>query len=158
MSDMLVKLYDLPPLIGRYASLANMGDLAIRRALAPEKHRIVQWALETFGDFWASECDVSFSNHPISCFIALRNSEILGFACYDSIYKGFFGPIVVRADARGFGVGAALLIQTLHAMASVGYAYAIVGHVSQQAFFTKSVGATVIEDSTPGAYQGMLPP
>jgi hypothetical protein len=38
-----------------------------------------------------------------------------------------------------------------------GYAYAIIGWAGPVAFFQKTVGATVIADSEPGSFRGMLP-
>ena len=40
----------------------------------------------------------------------------------------------------------------------MGYGYAIIGDVGPSAFYEKSVGATVIPDSEPGVYRGMLRP
>ena len=52
---------------------------------------------------------------------------MLGFACYDTTHKNFFGPTGVDAAKRGQGIGTALLLATLHAMREAGYMYAIIG-------------------------------
>ena len=44
---------------------------------------------------------------------------------------------------------------TMHAH---GYAYAIIGGVGPTEFYNKTVGATVIEESTPGVYRDWLGP
>lgn len=95
--DLLVKLYDLPAA----STIALPTGVEIRRALPPEKHVVIEWVRRTFGDAWASECEVAFGGHPISCFVAVAVGAdgIVGFACYDATAKGFFGPASPRARA-----------------------------------------------------------
>ena len=69
-----------------------------------------------------------------------------------------FGPVGVREDYRGRGIGKALLLASLHAMAGEKYAYAIIGWVGPIQFYAETVGATVIEGSEPGIFQGILRP
>jgi predicted N-acetyltransferase YhbS len=89
---------------------------------------------------------------PATCFIALRDGNVVGFACYDVTARNFFGPEGVDASMRGKGIGRALLLSALHAQRVAGYAYAIIGGVGPTAFYEKCVGATSIEGSTPGIY------
>jgi len=93
----------------------------------------------------------------LSCFIAVQDGKIIGFACYDVTAKGFFGPTGVTAEARGQGVGRALLLATLHGLAEMGYAYAIIGGAGPVDFYRKAVGAIEIEGSEPGIYRDWLP-
>jgi GNAT superfamily N-acetyltransferase len=155
MPDMLVKLYELPPLAPVIEAQRQLG-IDIRRALAPEKIFVVNWVLKTFGGLWASETDVAFSRVPISCFIAVESEKIIGFACHDTTAKGFFGPTGVDETLRKRGTGKALLMACLHAMHDQGYGYAIIGAAGPTDFYTKAVGATIIENSSPGIYRGML--
>ena len=152
---MLVRLYDIPELSGRVAALRQSG-VDVRRALAPERHIVVSWVRQQFGDGWASECEVSFARLPISCFSAQRGQDVLGFACYDATAKAFFGPTGVLESERKHGIGTALLLVALHAMAAEGYAYAIIGGVGPAEFYAKAVGAVPIAGSTPGIYAGLL--
>ncbi|HKY51678.1 MAG TPA: GNAT family N-acetyltransferase [Candidatus Limnocylindria bacterium] len=153
--DMLVPLYDLPDASARIEAL-RAGGIEVRRALAPERHVVVGWVREQFGEAWASECEVSFGRLPISCFRAQRGQEILGFACYDATAKGFFGPTGVLESERAGGIGTALLLLALQAMAAEGYAYAIIGGVGPAGFYQKTVGAVPIAGSTPGIYTHLL--
>jgi len=155
MPDMLVKLYDLPEVKPHIEKLRK-GGVVIRVAMAYEKYQVVDWVRNTFGVGWAGETDVTFSNHPISCFIATENGKIMGFACYDSTCRDFFGPVGVAEQARGRGIGRALFLSCLHAMASNGYAYAIIGSVGPVEFYAKTVGAVEIEGSSPGIYRDRL--
>ena len=127
MADMLVKLYDLPPLesTGQYEERTG---ITIRRALAPEKHVVTQWINEHFSAAWVSECEVGFSRSPITCILAVEGGKLLGFACYDTTAKGFFGPTGVDENERGRGVGKMLLLHTLDMMRSDGYGYAAVSY------------------------------
>jgi len=160
MPDMLVKLYELPPAGPIIEALAAQG-ITIRRAIPPEKHKVVAWVQQEFGSRWASECDVAFAHHPVGCFVAVRESaegqkEILGFGCHDATCKNFFGPTGVKESERGKGIGKALLLSCLHAMRELGYAYAIIGGAGPTDFYAKVVSATVIEGSVPGIYRGMI--
>ena len=159
MPDMLVKLYELPPHAPLIDELAAQG-ITVRRALAPEKHKIVEWVRANFSARWASECDVAMTGRPPGCFIAVdekdESKELVGFACHDATCKNFFGPTGVLESQRGKGIGKALLLAALHAMREQGYAYAVIGGVGPADFYAKSVGATIIEGSTPGIYKGMI--
>lgn len=155
MPDMLVKLYALPELAPVMASQAQQG-VVIRRALAPEQSFVADWVRDHFSNAWASETTVSFARQPLSCYIAVAEGQVLGFACYDSILKGFFGPTGVDESQRGRGIGAALLLACLHAMRHEGYGYAIIGAAGPTGFYERIVGATVIPDSAPGIYRGIL--
>ncbi len=151
MPDMLVKLYALTDDLN-----LEISGVTIRRALAPEKQVVVKWVEENFSHYWASECDVAFSNQPVSCFIAIEEKKIVGFACYETTCKNFFGPTGVLENMRGRGVGKVLLMKSLYAMRESGYAYAIIGGVGPAEFYEKTVGAKLIEDSAPGIYKGLL--
>jgi len=155
MPDMLVKLYDLPPVEPLGAQLRAAG-VDVRRALAPEKHLVVDWVRSTFGGHWASECETCFANHPVSCFVATEGGKCVGFACYEATCRDFFGPTGVAEAARKRGLGKALLLACLHAMQAEGYAYAIIGGAGPTDFYQKAAEATVIEGSKPGIYRGLL--
>ncbi|HAF09552.1 MAG TPA: GNAT family N-acetyltransferase [Chloroflexi bacterium] len=166
MADLLVKLYGLPP------ERAVVG-VDVRRALPPEKHAVGAWVGTMFGPRWASEGSVAFSGHPIGCHIAIArvvrpgpaspdpgephsNGVLIGFACWDATARGFFGPEGVADAWRRKGVGAALLLQCLHAMRAYGYGYAIIGGVGPKAFYEGVVPVLEIPGSSPGIYQGLL--
>lgn len=155
MSDLLVKLYELPPSEPALAALREAG-IEVRRALGPEKHAVLDWVEKKFSRAWASECDVAVSGQPVTCFLAVKGHAILGFACYDSTLKGFFGPIGVDPETHKKGLGKALLLRTLEAMRDAGYGYAAIGWAGPVDFFRKTVGATVIEGSEPGVYRNLV--
>lgn len=155
MQDMLVRLYDLPD-ISPLEKMAEAASIMVRPALSAEKSIVVAWVKEKFGDGWASEAEICFSYQPISCFISIHEGKIMGFACYDSAYRNFFGPTGVEESYRGKGIGKLLLLKCLLAMKAQGFAYAIIGGVGPARFYEKAVGAVLIEGSNPGIYRGIL--
>ena len=155
MTDLLVRLFDLPDQTAQLAVLAEK-NILVRRAMASEKSLVVGWVQNLFGEGWAAECDVAFARQPIACTIAASSGRLAGFACYDSTCLNFFGPVGIDAASRQKGIGRALLLTTLHAMAHAGYAYAIIGGAGPIAFFEKCVGAFPIPGSTPGIYRPTL--
>lgn len=155
MTDMLVKLYDLPDVYSLLNQQTAQG-VTIRRALAPEKHLLAAWVRDEFEDYWASEVEVALCQQPVSCFIATHQGQPIGFACYDTTRRGFFGPTGVSAAARGKGTGTALMLACLHDMWAQGYGYAIIGDAGPADYYARAVGAIAIPDSRPGVYAGIL--
>ena len=153
MSDLLVKLYDLP-LPSAQRPLPE--GVLVRKPIGPEQGLVTAWVAAEFGPGWASEAQVAMANRPVSLYMALRAQTLLGFACYDATALGMFGPIGIGADARGQHIGAALLLACLHDMRSQGYAYAVVGSAGPVDFFARTAGAIDIPGSSPGPYRGML--
>jgi len=156
MIDMLVRLYDLPDAADAYHEVAAAG-VTLRRARAFEKHSVAAFAREHFSAKWVSEIEVALSRQPVTCFIATREQQILGFACYETTQRGFFGPTGVAESARGMGLGKALLFKALEALRELGYAYAIIGGVGPREFYAKACGAIEIPGSDPGIYRDLLP-
>lgn len=116
--DMIVNLTRLP-------SPPTLPEgVSVRRALVVDHGRIIAFVREQFGEGWVGETEVTLDACPTRCMIAVRAGEIVGFACYDAVAKDYFGPIGVKAEMRGTGVGAALLLATLAQMRADGYGYA----------------------------------
>lgn len=170
MPDMLVKLYTLPDPTPHLARLRETG-VEIRQGAPPEQRVVSKWVGHHFEESWAAGCEVALLRLPVSCYIAVEMSPgnrsgddpyalppevLLGFACYDVDVKGMFGPMGVRDDHRGRGIGTALLLTCLHAMKAERYAYAIIGWVGPTEFYANTVGATIIEGSEPGIFRGPL--
>jgi len=155
MIDMLVRLYALPDSSELYSEVAAKG-VTLRRARAFEKHTVAAFA-RTFSEKWASEVEVAVSRQPVACLIATRDTVVLGFACFDTTMRGFFGPTGVAENARGLGIGRALLMRSLEALRDSGHAYAVIGGVGPREFYAKACGAIEIPGSDPGIYCDLLP-
>lgn len=153
--DYLVNLSLLKPDPVLDARMTEAG-VTIRRPLAPEARFVTEWVADKFETGWSSEVAVALTRQPPTCFIAARAKKLLGFACHESIARGFFGPTGVDETARGLGIGHALLLASLFDLKTMGYGYAIIGDVGPSAFYEKTVGAMPIPNSAPGVYAGML--
>lgn len=153
--DMLVKLYELPSVDTRLNDLKSK-DICIRKPIGAENYAVIDWISRNFSKIWGGEAENAFFRSPRSIFIAEKDGEMLGFACYDATAKGFFGPMGVSVKNRGEGIGAALLLSCLYGMKDEGYGYAIIGGVGPADFYSKVCNATLIEGSTPGIYKNML--
>ena len=156
MVDMLVRLYALPEGEPLRAAAAEQGVL-VRVCRPYEMHAVEKWIAATFSTRWVSEFQVAMAHQPAGCIIATREHEVVGFACYDATMRGFVGPMGVAPSLRMGGVGKALLVSALEQMRALGYGYAVIGGVGPQEFYAKCVGATVIENSSPGIYADILP-
>jgi len=153
--DYLVNLSLLAPDLVLDQRVAKAG-VTIRRALAPEYELVTDWVRSKFSAGWAGETAVSMMRQPPTCFLATRAEKLVGFACHESIARGFFGPTGVDEAVRGQGIGHALLLASLLDLKTMGYAYAIIGDVGPSEFYERTVGATQIPNSEPGIYAGLL--
>ncbi len=156
MQDMLVRLYALPDAAPLRAAL-NARGVTIRSCRPYERHIVADWVGRTFSPKWVSECKVAIGHQPVGCVIATQEGKPIGFACWDATARGFIGPMGVAPSARGLGLGRALLVTALEQMREHGYGYAIIGGVGPAEFYASCVGATPIENSSPGIYADLLP-
>lgn len=141
--DMIVSLYNLP-------NKRISSNIKIKRAFAGDKDTILSFVEKHFRKNWVYEVEHAIMAETNKCFIATEDGKVLGFACYDSSARGFFGPIGVDPERRGEHIGEALLIRTLEAMKEYGYGYAIIGWVSEaENFYRKTVGAEYIKGGKP---------
>ena len=142
--DMIVNLTQLP------AMPALPEDVRIRRAMAADHDRILDFVRRRFNENWVHETDAALAALPSRCLIAVRDKQIIGFCCWDVSALNYFGPIGVDEAARGGNIGSALLIRALEHMRDAGYGYAIIGWVSDAAeFYRKTVGAQFIPGGEP---------
>lgn len=142
--DMIVNLTTLD-----YSATPDEG-VKLKRAFPADKSRILEFVGKHFSQNWVNETAYALTQNPPACFIATRDGEMIGFACYDASAKGFFGPTGLSESERGRGTGRALLMRTLLAMRESGYGYAIIGWVGDAAkFYEKCAGARYIEGGEP---------
>lgn len=152
---MLVRLYDLPASGPAVARLSESG-VTCRRAESYERAAVASFVKQAFPN-WVDELQASFAKVPPTVFIATEGGRVVGFACYNATRPDYFGPTGVEPEQRQRGIGRALLLQCLEALAAEGYAYAIIGGVGPAAFYERAVGATLIPGSDPGIYRDMIP-
>ncbi len=137
MAEMMVNLRvlrDLAPVLDEQRT----SGIEIRRARFDECDVVCEWVREIINPNWAVACEVALEQQSPSCFIAYQNfsgnltenlsaENLLGFACYDVVKKGVFGPSGVREDLQESEISTALLLACLHAMAEENSTEAIIG-------------------------------
>ena len=142
--DMIASLSRLPEI----PALAE--GVQLKRALSIDRQRVLQFIQQNFGDGWRNEAETTLTSCPSRCVLAVKDEQIIGFACWDATARGMFGPIGVTEACRGTGVGSALLLRALAYMRDEGYAYAIIGWVTYAApFYEKLMVATFIPGGEP---------
>ena len=157
MADMLVQLYkkrEKPP-----TDLLAGKNIVFCRALAIDKQVICTFIEKHFHEIcpgWVDECMFSLFRNPTTCFIAIQNKRVIGFACYDATAKGMVGPVGVDEEFRKLGIARILLDECFEAMKMEGYAYAVIGWVSSEKYYANACGAETIPDSFPGIYERMV--
>lgn len=157
MADMLVKLYNIPDSYDIENKLLKEG-IKLKKALAPDRSRIIDFSRTCAKEDYSDEVKAAFSNNPITCYIAVREKKIIGFACYEATAKNFFGPMAVLENERKKGIGKALLLKSLESMRELGYAYAVIGWPAKSAvdFYKKCAGAVMIDEESSGIYKRMI--
>lgn len=150
MADLIVALSDLPVI----PTLTEGYKVTPTRAW--DREVIVDWVREHFGQLWSSEVANGLGHQPSRVLIARRGTEILGFACFDVTFPGFFGPTGVAESARGQGLGKVLLLDALHRLRSLGYVYGFIGDPGPVEFYEKAVGAVALPESLTSGYSTPL--
>ena len=152
MADLIVSLQRLP------ATPAVPQGCELQLAQAWDRQVILDWVQRHFGAGWASEVANGLAGHPARVLVARRGPELLGFACFDVTFPGFFGPTGVSEAARGLGLGKALLIEALHRLKQRGYVYGFIGDAGPVEFYRKTVGAVPVPEGLAGGYTEPLQP
>ncbi len=127
-------LRDITPILDEQRA----NGVEIRRARMTESDTIAGWVRENINPNWGVVCEVALEQTPPNCYIAYQTSAadeselspetIIGFACYDVVTKGVFGPSGVRENLHDSGgISTALLLSCLHAMAAEENAHAVIG-------------------------------
>jgi mycothiol synthase len=112
-------------------------ELACRTAGADELAAIMGWVREHY-PFWIAELTRAVELQ--TCVV----QDDLGFACYDVLRDGWFGPMATRPDLRGKrGVGSSTLLTALHRMRARGYEHADIVWSGPLLFYLKTVNARV---------------
>ena len=74
MADMLVKLYNIPCSHDIEENLFKSG-IRIKKALAPDRSKIIAFARTCAKDDYSDEVRAAFSNNPATCYIAIREYD-----------------------------------------------------------------------------------
>ena len=115
--------------------------IILRRATPREWPAFLRWMEATWDDPWGDEVSTTLRRDPTSCFVATRDGDYLGFAAYDTNRRGWFGPMGSRPEARGTGIGRALLKLCLKDYVDRGDTSCEIGWVGPVDFYANAVGA-----------------
>ena len=123
--------------------LATQG-ITIRRMEHAEKDRLIAWMGE---DGWspgwqyqnARACDAE----PPAVIVAEKDGRYLGFAVYDAVRPGWFGPMGTSQSLRGSGIGGATFLRCMDEMRAKGYPVCRICAVGPLYFYWKIAGALV---------------
>ena len=154
MADLLVRLYDLPPLAPVVEALAAARDPCPPRAGggAPAGDGLrararlggvgggVRGGVRARAARLLRRHRAARRRRAGGRRLRARAETLLGFACYEATCRNFFGPELVHPQQRAAGHRPALLLAALHAMRAEGYAYAIIGWASSVDFYRRAVG------------------
>jgi len=138
--DLLINLYQKEEFYSNDILIKDK-DVVVKRLLSPNADDLIEFVESNFSKKWASEIKAAVYKSNPTCFVAVKNSEIIGFSCYDATAKSYFGPTGVSQTYRKNNIGQVLFLKTLDALKHDGYGYAIVGGVSRQveSFYSKYV-------------------
>lgn len=143
MTDMLCSLIHLPAIEPILEKVKGHG-VTIRRPNPWEQTALRKFIEEHFSVGWADEVSVAFHAKPVTCFVAIHEKKIVGFAGYECTRRNYFGPTGVAPSFEKMGIGTALLQAALRGLQSLGYSYAVIGSVSSIEYYQKAAGAVVI--------------
>jgi predicted N-acetyltransferase YhbS len=136
MPDLLCSLVRVSPLEPILESVREHG-ITIRRLNPWEKEKLQAFIEKHFWPEWGYEASTALTHQPVTCFVAVKEKEILGFACYECTRKNYFGPMGVDESLRGKGVGGALFLTALYGLISLGYSYCIIGGAGPVGFYQR---------------------
>ena len=113
----------------------------IRLAKPAEKGEIGAWIEEKFTVFWRNETEYAFDKATPSVVIGKDSrGKILGFATFNGVAPGRFGPAGVDPSMRGKGLGTVLLFDAFQAMKEEGREDAIVHWTDLLFYYTQVPG------------------
>ncbi|MBM7584197.1 N-acetylglutamate synthase-like GNAT family acetyltransferase [Bacillus pakistanensis] len=128
------------------SSFSIKSPTLIRRATEEDKHLLLSFIKENFGNGWLETIENAFIQAKIPLFLAEEKGEIIGVSSYD-VYlhkKGLYGPMGVLEKSRNNNVGKGLLYTALKDMKDRGYYYAILGEEGPIEYYEKVCNAKLI--------------
>lgn len=116
---------------------------AVERASPGSRPEIVDFIAARFSHIWAYEAARALVNDPPTLFVARRGGRMVGFAAHEANNRGlgFFGPMGVGAEARGSGIGRALLLASLLDLRRLGHRSAVISWAANPDFYARACGA-----------------
>jgi len=129
---------------GELAEAAAARGYSVRRAHLDDGEAAIAFAGAAFAPVWAFEVERALENDPPGVHIAVaRYGAVVAFACHDGNNRGlgWFGPAGTAPDARGLGLGQALLLPCLLDIAAAGHDEAVIAWIGPRKFYQDAAGA-----------------
>jgi GNAT superfamily N-acetyltransferase len=116
----------------------------IERASESSRDELLEFVASRFGGIWSYETERALRNDPPTAFLARNGAgRIAGFSAHEANNRGlgFFGPMGTDPEARGGGVGRALLLASLADLRERGFAAAVISWAANVPFYERACGA-----------------
>jgi mycothiol synthase len=123
------------------ARLEEDGFVVRRLTLADREH-FAKWLGTTWNASWRYEGLLSYTNEPISTFVATRNEQIVAFATYGiTPYIYGFGPTGTDPSLQGRGIGRVLFYRCMQDLHSLGNEWSEVQWTGPISFYARIADA-----------------
>ena len=123
--------------------LAKEGVIC-RRVRRDERAPLRKWmAADGWSIGWQVEVGHAIDQEPVAVFVAEKDGEYLGFASYDGVRPGWFGPMATTKNLRTGGIGSVTFLRCLQDMKAVGYRICEINAVGPLYFYSKVSNAIV---------------
>lgn len=120
-------------------------DISLAIADKDSKEKVLKFVDSEFSRSWTDETEDAFSaNAQKFCFITTEKSsgDVLGFATVNTANPNWFGPMGVRPDMRGKGLGKLLASHALLRAKEVGLKQIVLPWINEkESFYRKIVAA-----------------
>jgi mycothiol synthase len=121
----------------------KQSGIEVRRLAASDADAFAAYLGSNWDWAWKVESMTSLKRDPVSAHLALRDGQIIGFACHNIAAPGQFGPMGVQPDQRRSGIGGVLLKRCLADLRDEGLAQADIQWVGPITFYERNAGATL---------------
>ncbi|GAA0417468.1 GNAT family N-acetyltransferase [Virgibacillus salarius] len=133
--------------LGNYSFPNIPSSFGIRRVYHTDRNKLVSFVYDHFSREWSLTIERAFVEGKDTIYVATDSQRnYVGFAAFDIFQnkKNYFGPMGVKLDLRGNGIGFGLLHHCLRDMKEIGYEYAILGGAGPIEFYEKACKAVII--------------
>ncbi len=114
--------------------------MCLRLARESEKEWVRNWIQEENGFNWAYETAEAIGGNGSGVWLAMDGDELVAYSVFGSLEHHWFGPIYVKDERRGDGLGSVLLFKALESMKDLGISRALIPWTSHLFFYSQVPG------------------
>jgi ribosomal protein S18 acetylase RimI-like enzyme len=114
-----------------------------RRMEASDRDALDFYLASRWSETWRYEGLSALAATPPTGFLALKDDHIVGFAAYDIMRPGWFGPIGTDQELRGLGIGTVLLLKCFRDLQLTGRREAEVSWIGPLYFYVTAANARI---------------